>query len=63
MQQLKQQFIINNKGRKTAVILPFHDYQQMLEDIHDLTIIAERKEEPNLSLADLKTRLKNNGLI
>ncbi len=33
-------------------------YKELLEDIHDLTIIAERKDEPTISLDELKKKLK-----
>ncbi|MEW6616557.1 MAG: hypothetical protein AB1401_13965 [Thermodesulfobacteriota bacterium] len=55
---MNTQFIVNESGRKTAVILPVEDYEELLEDIHDLAIIAERKDEPVISLAELKKRLK-----
>jgi len=60
---LKEKFIVNEKGRKTAVILPFHEYQQMLEDMHDLAIVAERRDEPSIPFDELKKRLAKDGLI
>ncbi len=57
------QFIIDESGNKTAVILPLEDYEGLLEDIHDLTVIAERKNEPTISLEELKKRLKADGLL
>mgnify|MGYP001559012992 FL=1 len=56
-------FIVDESGIKKAVILPVEDYEELLEDIHDLTVIAERKDEPTISLEDLKKRLKADGLI
>lgn len=57
------QFIVDESGIKKAVILPVEDYEELLEDIHDLTVIAERKDEPTISLEDMKKRLKADGLI
>lgn len=57
------QFIVDESGIKKAIILPMEDYEELLEDIHDLAIIAERKDEPTISLEDLKKRLKSDGLI
>lgn len=57
------QFIVDESGNKTAVILPLEDYEELLEDIHDLTVIAERKNEPTISLEELKKRLKADGLL
>jgi hypothetical protein len=57
------QFIIDELGNKTAIILPLEDYEELLEDIHDLTVIAERKNEPTISLEELKKKLKADGLL
>ena len=63
MKKLQEQFIVDASGEKTAVVLPFKKYKELLEDIHDLTIIAERKDEPTISLDELKKKLKADGLI
>ena len=60
---MNSQFIIDQSGTKKAVILPIEDYEELLEDIHDLAVIAERKDEPTVSLEDLKKKLKADGLI
>jgi len=39
------------------------DYEELLEDVHDLAVIAERKDEPSISLDELKKSLKADGLI
>jgi len=57
------QFIVDESGIKKAIILPMEDYEELLEDIHDLAVIAERKDEPTISFEDLKKRLKADGLI
>ncbi|MDO9548699.1 MAG: hypothetical protein Q7J65_07040 [Candidatus Marinimicrobia bacterium] len=63
MGKIQQQYIINEKGQKTAVVLPFEEYEELLEDIHDLAIIAERRDEPAISFDELKKRLKEDGLL
>jgi len=60
---MNTKFVVDESGKKTAVILPVEDYEELLEDIHDLTVIAERKDEPTISFEDLKKRLKADGLI
>ncbi|MEW6215099.1 MAG: hypothetical protein AB1478_07865 [Nitrospirota bacterium] len=37
------QFIVDEAGVKRAVILPVEDYEELLEDINDLAVIAEQK--------------------
>lgn len=61
--QKPEQFIINDKGEKVSVIIPIDDYVDLLEDIHDLAIIAERKDEPAISFDILKAKLKSDGFI
>ncbi len=56
-------FIVDESGVKKAVILPLEDYEELLEDIHDLAVIAERKDEPTISFEELKKRLKADGFI
>ena len=60
---MNTQFIVDESGKKTFVILRVEDYEALLEDIHDLAVIAERKDEPSISFDELKKRLKADGLI
>ena len=39
------QFVVNPKGKKTAVLLPIDEYEELLEDLHDLAAIAERRND------------------
>ena len=57
MQKFKEQYIVNEKGKKTAVILPIKEYKGLLEDLHDIAIVAERCDEPTISFWELKQRL------
>lgn len=63
MGKIQTQYLIDESGKKTAVILPLDEYEALLEDIHDLAVIAERKDEPAISFDELKKRLKADGLI
>jgi len=55
--------IIDEKGEKTAVILPIEEYEKLLEDLHDLAIVAERRKEPRVSFDKLKEQWKENGIL
>ena len=59
----REQYVVDSKGRKTAVLLSLERYQKLLEDLHDLVLVAERREEKTISLDDLKRRLKKDGLL
>jgi ABC-type uncharacterized transport system ATPase subunit len=56
------QFLTNQKGRKTAVVLPIEDYEKLLEDMDDLAVIAERREEETIPHEEFKKKVKHNGL-
>jgi len=58
---IKEKYIVNNKGKKIAIILPMKQYEQLLEDLHDLAIVAERRNEPVISLEEMKGIVKENG--
>jgi PHD/YefM family antitoxin component YafN of YafNO toxin-antitoxin module len=52
-----EQYVIDENGNKVAVILPLTEYQHLKEDLHDLAMVAERRDEGTLSLAGLKKRV------
>ena len=63
MRALQEQYVVDGKGQKTAVILSIGEYEELLEDLHDLSIIAERRDEPTITFEDIKKGLKEDGLL
>ena len=63
MAVIHAQFLVDESGRKTAVVIPVEEYEDLLEDLHDLAVLAERKDEPTISFDELKKRLKADGLL
>jgi hypothetical protein len=67
---VKEQYIIDRDGNKTGIILSIRQrrgyaneqYEQMLEDLHDLAIVAERRSEQPVSLAKIQEWLKEDGI-
>ncbi len=59
----KERFITNKKVRKEAVILDIKLYQEILEDLADLRLLAERKDEATSSLEEVEKRLRIRGLL
>jgi len=51
------QYVVNDEGRKTAVLLPIQTYEQMLEDLHDLAMVAQWREETLINLDEMLERL------
>jgi len=60
---VSEQYVIDSRGRKTGVLLSLERYERLLEDLHDLAIIAERRDEEPISLEELKRRLKSDGFV
>ena len=57
MVQRTKRFVVNEKGKKTGILLSLKEYRNLLEDLQDLAIIAERKDEPSEPLSIVKKKL------
>lgn len=58
MRQVEFQYVTNQAGEKTAVILPITEFEKLLEDLQDLAAVAERRSEPTVSHDELLAELK-----
>lgn len=56
------QYLVDSSGKKAFVVLRVEEYEALLEDFHDLAIIAERREERTMSLEEFEDELKGDGL-
>jgi hypothetical protein len=56
-----EKFVVDSKGKTTGIVLSLRRYKKLMEDLHDLAVVAERRTEPTISLSELKRRLKSNG--
>ena len=59
----REQYVVDHQGKKKGVILPWGEYRQLLEDLHDLAVVAERRNEETISLKEMKRRLKQHGFV
>ncbi len=59
----EKKFITDEAGEKKAIILDIEEYRKLLEDLGDLRLIAERKDEPSIPLAQVKRGLKDSDLL
>jgi hypothetical protein len=60
---VQEQFIVDMQGKKTSIILPLNRYQRLMEDLHDLAVVAERRAETSVGLQEMKRRLKKDGIL
>ncbi len=63
MDAVKDRYVIDKKGRKKGVLLSLRRYSRLMEDLHDLAVVAERRDEPSLSYEEVKKRLRKRGLV
>ena len=63
MNLAQEKYIVDSNGTKTAVILTIEQYEQLLEDLHDLVIVAERRSEHPTSLAAMKAKLNHGNTL
>ena len=63
MKPHQPRYVVDRHGKKTAVILPVKQYEQILEDLHDLAVVAERRAEEPVEWEEVKRRLQDDGLI
>lgn len=57
------QYVTDETGNRTAVILPIEVYNELLEDLGDLAAIAETRDEPTIPHEQFVQELKNEGLL
>ena len=53
---IAEKFVTNAKGKKISVIIPYKEYRKLMEDLHDLAVIAERRDEKPLSLETMREK-------
>ena len=61
--KIELNYVTNDAGDKTAVILPIDDFNELMEDIEDLAAVAERREESTISHEELLAELRRDGLL
>ena len=57
------QFLINEKGEKTAALIDLKKHGELWEDFHDSLIAISRANETRESLESVKNRLKRRGKL
>jgi PHD/YefM family antitoxin component YafN of YafNO toxin-antitoxin module len=57
------QYVTDEEGHKTAVILPIDEYEEMLEDLHLGGVARESRQEPRRPFAEVVEELRVAGEI
>jgi len=51
-----EQYGVDAPGNRVAGILPLQEYERLQEDLHDLAVVAERREEPAIEFSEFRKR-------
>jgi hypothetical protein len=54
------QFLVDDNGKKTAVLIDLKKHARLWEDFQDLVLARSREEEPRESLEPVKKRLRSS---
>jgi len=63
MSVVKERRVTERKGKTARVVLSRKRYERLMEDLHDLAVVAERRAESSVSLEDMKKRLRKRALL
>ena len=55
------QFVIDEKGKKKAVLIDLSEWGELWEDIYDVLVSHARKQEPRVDWKDLKAEMLSLG--
>ena len=57
------QLLTNETGKRTAVLLPISDYENLFEDLEDLAAVSEHRIEPTIPHEQFLEEMKRDGLF
>ena len=60
---LHPEYITDADGRRKAVVLPIGEYEALIEDLADLAVLAERRDEPTTSHHEVIDELRRDGFL
>jgi hypothetical protein len=57
------QFVVDGSGKKSMVLLRMDVFETLIEDLHDLAIVAERREDKTIPYETFRAELKKEGKL
>jgi hypothetical protein len=60
---MKTQYVTNQEGTKIAALVPIKEYEQLVEDLHDLEMVATRRNDERVSFEEVKRKLIADGIL
>ena len=62
-EEYSPKFVVDETGKKSMVLLRMDIFENLIEDLHDLAIVAERREDKRTSYEEFRTELKKEGKL
>ena len=59
----KGRYVRDRQGRRTGVVLSLKRYSRLMADLHDLAVVAERRNEKAVPADEMRKRLQKRGLL
>ena len=56
------QYLTDDQGERTAVLLSISAYEKLIEDLDDLAVVAERRDEPVIPHEQFVSELERDGI-
>ena len=57
------QFVVDDRGEKTAVLIDLQEHGDLWEDFYDCLIARARADEPRAFLAEVREQLRQQGKL
>ena len=63
MPRLHLQYVIDPQGHRKSVLLPVEEFEELIEDLNDLAVAAERRDEATIPHEQVVAELRKDGLL
>ena len=63
VKDIKVRYITDEEGHPSEVVMPISEFEMLLEDLQDIAVVAERREEEPIDHQQLMDELKDAGII
>lgn len=57
------QYLLDEHGKKTAVLINLKEYGEIWEDVYDTVVAQKREKDPRESLQSVRKRLQKQGKL
>jgi hypothetical protein len=61
--RLHPQYITDERGERVSIVLPIAEFHELLEDLDDLAVVAERRDEPTVTMETMEAGMKADGIL